>query len=267
MSLIGRPSVLFLDEPTTGLDPRSRLAMWDLIDELVPGGHHHAAHDAVPRRGRPPRRRDRRHRPRRGDRAGHARRAEATRRRRADRRASPRTRADAARGRRAASRHFACGDAHVEDGGQRIVGPRARRSTGIVPARGAPARRPRHRRRRRRRSPLDARRRVLRAHRSRRRRGRRRRRRRGRRGGGVDDRRDRRTVDIGPTSSRDPPSGSDVAAARQLDRGDAPPPGAPPQPRAAGVRHACSRSCSWCCSCTCSAARSRCPATATTSSS
>jgi ABC-2 type transport system ATP-binding protein len=38
MSLIGRPSVLFLDEPTTGLDPRSRNAMWDLIDELVRSG-------------------------------------------------------------------------------------------------------------------------------------------------------------------------------------------------------------------------------------
>ncbi len=34
MSLIARPSVLFLDEPTTGLDPRSRLGMWGLIEEL-----------------------------------------------------------------------------------------------------------------------------------------------------------------------------------------------------------------------------------------
>src|SRR5205085_6723257 len=32
------PSVLFLDEPTTGLDPRSRQAMWDVIGELVADG-------------------------------------------------------------------------------------------------------------------------------------------------------------------------------------------------------------------------------------
>jgi ABC-2 type transport system ATP-binding protein len=38
MSLIARPSVLFLDEPTTGLDPRSRLAMWDMIEELEQDG-------------------------------------------------------------------------------------------------------------------------------------------------------------------------------------------------------------------------------------
>ena len=37
-SLIISPPVLFLDEPTTGLDPRSRLAMWELIEELVAAG-------------------------------------------------------------------------------------------------------------------------------------------------------------------------------------------------------------------------------------
>ena len=37
-SLVGRPKVLFLDEPTTGLDPRSRLSMWDVIRTLAAGG-------------------------------------------------------------------------------------------------------------------------------------------------------------------------------------------------------------------------------------
>jgi ABC-2 type transport system ATP-binding protein len=37
-SLIGNPSVIFLDEPTTGLDPRSRQTMWNVIGELVEGG-------------------------------------------------------------------------------------------------------------------------------------------------------------------------------------------------------------------------------------
>lgn len=37
-SLIGRPDVLFLDEPTTGLDPRSRLGMWEVIEDLVAEG-------------------------------------------------------------------------------------------------------------------------------------------------------------------------------------------------------------------------------------
>lgn len=37
-ALIGRPQLLFLDEPTTGLDPRGRLDMWDVIRELVREG-------------------------------------------------------------------------------------------------------------------------------------------------------------------------------------------------------------------------------------
>jgi ABC-2 type transport system ATP-binding protein len=37
-SLVGRPKVLFLDEPTTGLDPRSRLGMWDIIRSLAADG-------------------------------------------------------------------------------------------------------------------------------------------------------------------------------------------------------------------------------------
>jgi len=37
-SLIARPRVLFLDEPTTGLDPRSRLSMWEFIGDLADGG-------------------------------------------------------------------------------------------------------------------------------------------------------------------------------------------------------------------------------------
>src|SRR5215475_5967804 len=38
MTLVGTPKIIFLDEPTTGLDPRSRRTMWDIIRELVADG-------------------------------------------------------------------------------------------------------------------------------------------------------------------------------------------------------------------------------------
>lgn len=38
VSLVAAPPIIFLDEPTTGLDPRSRLAMWEIIKKLVAGG-------------------------------------------------------------------------------------------------------------------------------------------------------------------------------------------------------------------------------------
>ncbi|MFJ9135301.1 ATP-binding cassette domain-containing protein [Streptomyces sp. NPDC102256] len=38
MTLVGAPRIIFLDEPTTGLDPRSRHNMWQIIRELVTGG-------------------------------------------------------------------------------------------------------------------------------------------------------------------------------------------------------------------------------------
>jgi ABC-2 type transport system ATP-binding protein len=37
-ALVARPPIIFLDEPTTGLDPRSRLGLWDVIEDLVGQG-------------------------------------------------------------------------------------------------------------------------------------------------------------------------------------------------------------------------------------
>ena len=38
MTLVGDPRIIFLDEPTAGLDPRSRRVMWQIVRDLVAGG-------------------------------------------------------------------------------------------------------------------------------------------------------------------------------------------------------------------------------------
>jgi ABC-2 type transport system ATP-binding protein len=38
MSLVGKPQIIFLDEPTTGLDPEARIEVWKIIEELAEGG-------------------------------------------------------------------------------------------------------------------------------------------------------------------------------------------------------------------------------------
>ena len=60
--------VLFLDEPTTGLDPMARKSVWRMIRAAGGLGRHDSADHAVPGRGRPARRADRRHRSRQEDR-------------------------------------------------------------------------------------------------------------------------------------------------------------------------------------------------------
>jgi ABC-2 type transport system ATP-binding protein len=53
VSLIASPPIIFLDEPTTGLDPRSRLTMWKIIEDLKKKRSDHFADYAIFRRSRP----------------------------------------------------------------------------------------------------------------------------------------------------------------------------------------------------------------------
>ena len=74
-SIFHRPAVLFMDEPTAGLDPQSRLALWDILRDLHGRGPDDPAHDALHGGGRPAVRSRGDHGPRQDPRPRHARRA------------------------------------------------------------------------------------------------------------------------------------------------------------------------------------------------
>ena len=98
-ALVARPPVLFLDEPTTGLDLPSRIGLWEAIEGLAAEGTTVLLTTQYLRRGRPPHRPDRGARRRRADRRGDAGRAEGAGRRRPARGAARRREQARRRGR------------------------------------------------------------------------------------------------------------------------------------------------------------------------
>ena len=71
-ALVHEPEILFLDEPTTGLDPASRLTIWEELRRINARGHHDLPDHAVPGGGRSALRPPRDHRRRRDRARGHA---------------------------------------------------------------------------------------------------------------------------------------------------------------------------------------------------
>ena len=73
LALVARPELVFLDEPTAGMDPQARRGTWELVRKLRSDGVTRRAHHPLPGRGRAAGRHRRRHRRRPRGRRGHAR--------------------------------------------------------------------------------------------------------------------------------------------------------------------------------------------------